>query len=98
MTIPINRLKAVNGSESLPASNCTLPHGCVVTLDSGLPYIAGPSQDIMTVQQLIGAKMDSSGDVWDKCYSFICELRWPCASNLNVIKGCYCLTCYTIMG
>ena len=57
----INRLKVTNSNGSQTASSCE--NGCEVTLDSGLPYIAGPSDDIDTLQQLIGAKKDSSGDV-----------------------------------
>ena len=70
----INRLKASssNGS-SLVASSCA--NGCEIILDSGMPYIAGPSDEITTLQGFIGAKQDSSsGDVWDKYY---CELLIP---------------------
>ena len=34
-----------------------------MTLDSGMLYIAGPSDDIQALQDLIGAKKDGSGDV-----------------------------------
>ena len=58
---PIHRLKATNGTVTIIASNCG--NGCNVTLDSGMLYIAGPSGDIQTLQDLIGAKKDGSGDV-----------------------------------
>ena len=61
VTIPINRLKAVSGNNTLPASSCA--NGCIITLDTGFPYIAGPSEEIMALQDFIGAKKDSSGDV-----------------------------------
>ena len=59
--IAINRLKAVSGNNTLPVSSCA--NGCVITLDTGFPYIAGPSEEIMALQDFIGAKKDSSGDV-----------------------------------
>ena len=59
--IPFNRLRAVSSNGSLNASSCA--NGCMITLDSGLPYIAGPSEEITTLQDFIGAKKDSSGDV-----------------------------------
>ena len=80
---PINRLKASssNGS-SLVASSCE--NGCKITLDSGMPYIAGPSDEITTLQGFIGAKQDSSGDVWDKYY---CELLVCQAKNRVCNQG-----------
>ena len=58
---PIHRLKATNGNVTITASTCG--NGCNATLDSGMLYIAGPSDDIQALQNLIGAKKDGSGDV-----------------------------------
>jgi len=46
-------MQASNGNETLIASSCE--QGCEVRLDSGTPYILGPSDDITTLQTLIGA-------------------------------------------
>lgn len=54
-------MKATNGNVTITASTCG--NGCNVTLDSGMLYIAGPSDDIQALQDLIGAKKDGSGDV-----------------------------------
>ena len=61
---PIHRLKASNGTATLIASSCS--NGCDVRLDSGMPYIAGPIEEVMTLQQFIGAKQDKNGDVRNK--------------------------------
>ena len=55
-----NRLEARNGSSNVIASTCTNPNGCSIKLDSGMPYIAGPSGDIAGLQSFIGAKWDGS--------------------------------------
>ena len=60
---PIYRLKATNGTKTITASSCDSDKGCNVTLDSGMLYIAGPSNDIQALQDMIGAKKDGSDNV-----------------------------------
>ena len=69
----------------------------MITLDSGLPYIAGPSEEIASVQDFIGAKMDhTSGDVWDKTNAMVLFVNYTGLvhqSKKMLPKG---LSCYTV--
>jgi len=46
-------MQASNGNETITVSSCE--QGCEVRLDSGTPYIFGPSDDITELQAFIGA-------------------------------------------
>ena len=52
---------ATNGTVTLISDSCS--NGCNVTLDSGMPYISGPTEEVQSLQEMIGAKMEPNGDV-----------------------------------
>ena len=56
-----HRLMATNGTVTLISDSCS--NGCNVTLDSGMPYISGPTEEVQSLQEMIGAKMEPNGDV-----------------------------------
>lgn len=51
---------AVQGASSF------CPHGCQAIVDTGTSLIAGPTYDIISLQQLIGATPTNIGEVKNK--------------------------------
>ena len=54
---------ATDGTVVMVSGTCA--NGCNMTLDSGMPYISGPSEEIQALQDFIGAKKEPDGDVCD---------------------------------
>ena len=57
-------MRATNRTVTVVSQFCNeTTHGCEVYLDSGMPYIAGPEEEVDAFQYLNGAKKDDNGDV-----------------------------------
>lgn len=64
----VDMMRATNRTVTVVSQFCNeTTHGCEVYLDSGMPYIAGPEEEVDAFQYLNGAKKDDNGDYVIDC-------------------------------